>query len=207
MATGTLATVVSIGGVTINKTVTRTADHSSIYEVALPAGKAGSLSTRTDDNTGVVTSASHGITNAANVDVYWTGGVRYGMTVSTYDTNTVTLDGGAGDNFPTENTAVVAVQQVQINTAIDGDNVKLIGICLETSDSSINSAGHVDFQDATAATIEAIALVANSPWSWDANSGITNPLTGNAVTVCYASNGNSSTAGTIKILSLEDSTP
>jgi hypothetical protein len=208
MASGTIATVVSIGGTTINRTAERTGDHANIYEVALPAGEAGTLSTRTDANTGVITSASHAITNAAKVDVFWdSGGCRYGMDVTSYDTNTVTLDGGNGDDLPDANAAVTATQQVQILTAIDGDNVQLIGICLETGDQTIGSGGHVDLQDSTNATIEAIELTANSPWSWDSNSGITNPLTGNPITQCYAANGNNTTAGTLKILSLEDSTP
>lgn len=207
MATGTFAIVVSIGGETISRTISRTGDHPNPYVVSLPAGKAGSLTTRTDDNTGVVTSTGHGLTDATNVDVYWSGGVRYGMTVSSYDANTITLDGGAGDNLPTQDTAVVVNSQVEINAVIDGDNVQVIGICVETTDQTVADAAHVDLQDSGTATIAAIELVTNIPWSWDSGSGQTNPLTGNPIAKCYASNGSSSTAGTLKILSLEDSTP
>lgn len=78
------------------------------------AAKSGTLTTRTDDNTGTLTmSSGHGITTGAVLDVYWTeSGVsksRAGMTVGTVATNSVPIDGGTGDNLPAAQTAVTAM--------------------------------------------------------------------------------------------------
>ncbi|GAG11403.1 unnamed protein product, partial [marine sediment metagenome] len=69
----------------------------------------GTLTTRTDADTGVCTlpdsrGLAHGITIANTVAVWWTGGKRTGMTVSAQTGAAVTVDGGSGDNFPVLNT-------------------------------------------------------------------------------------------------------
>jgi len=202
-------------GVAIQKTVNRTGDHSNSYEIALPAGKAGTLSTRTDNDTGVVTAVSHGLIVGDKVDVYWTvapAGMRYGMTVSAVSGNDVTVgtgagEVGAGDNLPAQASAVVITKQVSINTAIDGDALEIIGICAEYPDPASTAKAHIDMQDSGGATIEEIDLVANVPQVWDVDGGASNVFTGNPITVSKASNGSSSEAATLKIVSLEDSTP
>ena len=191
------------GGISMQASVNRAGDHPNSYEVPLPAGKAGTLTTRTDDNTGEATLATgHGIVDADVVDVYWSGGMRYGMTVGTVAGDVVPLDGGAGDNFPVVTTALVVTKQVTVNTQIDGDNVQIIGIAVE------GGAGHVDMQDSGAATIAEIDLAANVPQVWDiAGGNVTNPFTGNPITVTKASNGISTADATLKIVAIEDSTP
>lgn len=72
---------------------------------------AGTLTTRTDANTGVCTlpaqrSLAHGITDSHTVTVWWDGGRRTAMTVSSVDGTAVTVDGGSGDDFPVLSTAV-----------------------------------------------------------------------------------------------------
>lgn len=198
---------VSGGGLSINKTATRTCDNVNVYEITLPPGKAGTLSTRTDDNTGVATlSASHGITTGMIVDVYWSTGMRYGMTVGTVDGNDVPLDGGSGDNLPTEGTAVVVTEQVIINTHIDGDALSILAIEYSYSDATETSKGHVDMQDSGDATIEEIDLTANSAVAWDIDGGASNVFTGNPITNTHASNGSSSNTATLKIIAGLDST-
>ena len=210
MAIGTYSVAVSIGGITINKQISRTADHPNPYgPIALPVGKAGTLSTRTDDNTGEATlSTGHGITDGMIVDVYWAAGCRYGMTVGTVATNVVPIDGGAGDNLPTESTAVVLTEQVIINTAIDGDASSLLAVSFESTDTASTAKASIDFQDSSDTSIEQLDLVVNQPQVFDLGAGGTNPFTGNPITHSHASNGSSTdTACTITILSLDDSTP
>jgi hypothetical protein len=86
--------------------------------VAVPKGYAGTLGTRTDNDTGVATlGAGHGIVNGT-VDVYWgNGSIRYGMTASVSG-NDVTLDGGLGANLPSQGTAVVVSPRVNVLTQI-----------------------------------------------------------------------------------------
>lgn len=198
----------SIGGVSIQKTVNRSGDGVTSHEIALPAAKEGALTTRTDDNTGVLTmDAGHLFTDGQILDVFWDGGVRYGMTIGTVATNEVPIDGGAGDNLPDDETDITASVQVPIVTNIDGDNAEIIGLLLEYTDPNADAAGHVDFQDADDNTIEAIELVGNSPVIYDLGSGISNPFTGAPITKAQASNGSSAAAATLKIICLSDSTP
>ena len=199
----------SIGGVNIARGVPRSGDHPNPYEITLPAGKAGTLSTRTDNDTGVATVASgHGITTSDLVDVYWSGGMRYGMSVTATTSTTISVDAGAGDNFPVAATAIVVTKQVSVNTAIDGDSIQVIGILAEyATNPSPAVMSHVHFQSSAPATIAEIDLTSNVPQVWDIAGGATNPFTGNPIVVCKASNGSGTDAATLKIVSLEDSTP
>ena len=211
MATGTYQVCMSIGGVTINKQISRTGDHPNPYaDITLPIGQAGVIVNRTDnDTTDTTQGATPTVVNADLVDVYWSGGVRYGMTVANVATNTLSLDGGARDALPVNTTAIVVTEQVVINTQIDGDAVQLFGVCAEYVDANSTAKAHIVFHDAANAAIKEIDLTANIPYVWDVGSGDTNPLTGNAITHSHASNGSiiSTEAATLKVISLDDSTP
>ena len=77
---------------------------SITYGLARPAG---TLTTKTDADTGIVTlPTGHGITDSGTVSVSWSGGGRGDMTVTAYDTTTVSVDGGSGDDLPAQDTAV-----------------------------------------------------------------------------------------------------
>jgi hypothetical protein len=170
---------------------------------ALVAAQTGTLTTRTDDDTGVATlSTGHGITTGMVCDVYWAAGVRYGMT-ATVAVDAVTLDGGAGDVLPAESTAVTVVQQTAIEVNFDGDTLEIIGIFYSnTSDTSAKA--HLDLQDSGDATIKEVDLVhytANNGLGniWNVEGGDTNVFTGNRITHGAASH-DSTSAGTLYIL-------
>ena len=199
--------ILGLGGQQVDKTLTIIGDHPNPYVVVLPAGTAGTLTTRTDNNTGVATLAGgHGLTTGDKVDAYWSGGFRYGMD-ATVAVNDITIDGGVGDNLPLLNAAVVVTKQVSINTAIDGDNIQVIGVALEAASAGSTGKGHLDFQDDTDTTVLAMSLVADAPLVWNVAGGQANPFAGAPIVACQASNGSSMEALTLKILSLEDSTP
>jgi hypothetical protein len=152
---------------------------------ALVAAQTGTLTTRTDDDTGVATlSTGHGIETADVVDVYWAGGVRYGMD-ATVATNAVTVDGGAGDVLPTQDDPVTVVVQVDWEMDWDGDDAQIIGVFYRNP-SDTGAKAHVDFQDSVPASVNEVDLVHES-----ANGGVgqivnvsggdTNTYTGNAV--------------------------
>ena len=204
MATGTLAIVGSVGGVTVQNTITETGDHPNVYgdantQIPLTAGKAATDWVKTDADTAACNLAEgHGY-STGKMDVFWTGGCRYDVDV-TVTVNALALDGGVGDDFPASaTTTVVVTTPQQINTAIDGDNVQMLVI-----NSTVTAS--VYFEDADGDSIAQFDLVANTPYTWTQSSGAANPLTGDPITVCYASNG-TTTAGVLTILSLEDSTP
>jgi hypothetical protein len=198
------------GSVSIQETITRTPDAAFGYEVTLPVAKTGTLSTRTDDETGTLTmSASHGITTGAIIDIYWSGGARYGVLVGTVSVNSVPIgadDAGTGDVLPAADTAITAAVQVQSNVYIDGDNLSMIGVELNTTEGT-SGVGHCDFQETDNTSIVNLELVGNTPKVYDIAGGATNPFTGDPIFELKASNGSSSTAATLKVCGGYDSTP
>lgn len=196
-------------GMTIAKSVARTGDGGSAREITLAAGKAGTLSTRTDNTTGTLTLGSgHGITTGASIDVYWAGGVQYKVTVGTVAGTSVPISLGVGDNLPAQDTAVVACVRTQINLDIDGDELELLAICPEFANTAANGAAvHVDFQDSASAEIAELDFQGNVPREWDIAGGATNSFTGNPITKAFASNGSSAYDATLKLVWVQDSTP
>jgi len=200
MATGTIATVAACGGKTVSRTVTKTFDHPNNYEdIVLAAGKAATSWVKTDADTAACDLASgHGY-STGKMDVYWTAGMRYDVDV-TVAGDSLTLDGGSGDDFPaTSSTDVVVCAHQQINVATDGDAEAMLVL-----DPSVRA--HFHFEDTGAAVIADIEVQGEEPYVWHDTNGEAVPLTGNPVTVCFVSNGTVA-AGTVSILIGEDSTP
>lgn len=199
MRTGTITGSITIGGMTINTRVERSEGGAIAEEATLPAGKAGTLGTRTDDNTGVITlSAGHGLVTGNVVDVYWTGGIRYGMAL-TVDGNEATVDGGAGEALPAQGTAVVVGKQIEINVDFDGDDLEMLVACSDKR-------AHVDFQDSASASLLPLELLAEEAYQWSKNSGHLRPITGNEVDKCLASCGTTADAA-LQIAAIHDNTP
>lgn len=191
MPTVTISDNVSIAGLSIQSKVERSATGHIGQEIPLPAAKVGSLTTRTDDDTGVVTlAASHGIVSTDVVDVYWADGVRYGMT-ATVSTNEVSVEGGAGDVLPADETAVTLAKQVAIDTDFLGNLVEAIVV-------SSTLRANLEFRE-SAATAVGVKLPAGEGWRWFSDQGITNPLSGKAIASIQASCGNATTAATLKL--------
>lgn len=211
MATVTHAQSISGGGVSIQtQPVIRTNSGAIGLEDTLSAAKTGTLSTRTDNNTGTLTMDSgHGITTGQIIDIYWSGGVQRTVTVGTVSTNSVPIDLGIGDNLPIATTAITAVVQKAINLAVDGDNTKIIAVVLETVTKSLRTAGNVQFLDAAGDVIAEIDLVTNVPQVWDIEGGSANPFTGDPITNLKASQGNSTSTETytLKIVGVQDASP
>lgn len=208
MLTIQYATSLNGNGGTIGAAVSRTADGGGSREVTLPAGKAGTLSTRTDNDTGILTVGSgHGILDTDTVDVYWNGGMRYGVDVTGVTATTISIDAGSGTNLPIATTAIVVCKQVQINADIDGDALVILGMMAAFAALNSTSKCHADFQDSAGDSIEAVDLNANQPKAYDITGGDTNVFTGDPITKVMASNGSSSADATLKLMWLADSTP
>jgi len=169
---------------------------------ALVAAQTGTLTTRTDDDTGVATlSTGHGIETDDVCDVYFAAGVRYGMTASV-STNAITLDGGDGDALPTQDDPVTVVVQTPIEVNFDGDDCAIIGVIYQNFNNT-GAKGSIDFQDTSGNSIEALDLVhekANNGLGNIVNitGGDTNVYTGARITQAHASH-NSLYAGKIII--------
>ncbi len=189
MPDATARLTLSVGGITITGTATRTGEGQISQQVALDAADAGALSTRTSDTAGTLTmeEAGHGITTGAVIDIYWTDAAgdsqcAYGATVGTVSGTSVPFTGAAGTVLPAQATEVTAAVVKEVNTIFDGDNVQIIA-CSNTK------LGNVRFLDSGPSVLFASILLANEPWSWVIDSGTANPLTGNPVNKVNISNG------------------
>jgi len=190
-----------------------TVDGSNGRQITLPAVSAnntGTLTTRTDDNTGVATvQSSHSIQTADVVDVYWSGGVRYGMD-ATVSGNTITVDGGAGDNLPTQDTAVTVVEQTVVDDMpIDGDECSVVAIIYDNSSDS-GAKAHIDFQDSGNNTIREVDMTESQNkdgYDWvNISGGDSNVYTGNPITQAKVSH-DSGYAATLYVYAGIDATP
>jgi len=181
---GSVNNQVTVAGKTFNAQRTVTSDGAVIVDPALAAAVAGSLSTRTDNDTGVLALASgHGVTTGARLDLYWSGGKRYGMTVGAVSGTSVPVDGGAGDNLPTAATSVTAMVPQLEDFAVDAADLQALLV-------GCDSPAVVVIRDGSAATIAAIYVSGSTgAYQWDSGSGVANPFdTDNAVDV-YVSHG------------------
>jgi hypothetical protein len=200
--------VSGLGG-NIAQSIPRSADAGGIREIELPVGKAGTLTTRTDTNTGTVTmgDAGHGFLTGDKVDVYWEGGVQYDVTVGTVVGVSVPIDLGSGDDLPSTSTPVVVSKRTQINLDIDGDSLVLLAVKQKYNANTVTADSHVDFQDSGSSQIAEVDLEPNGPQVWDIDGGSANPFTGNPITKAFASNGSTADIATLQLLWLQDSTP
>jgi len=96
-----------------------------------PSGTAGTLSTRTDDDTGVVTlSSGHGLQVNDKVTVAWPaspGGIRSLMTVTDVTGDDVTIDLGTGDVLPAQAAAVTVIKPEDFEDGLAGWTTMLYG--------------------------------------------------------------------------------
>jgi hypothetical protein len=200
MSQATISVVANILGQTTPVQITRSQDGNGQWTPTVPAGNAGTLSTRTDNDTGVATlSTGHGIQNGDKVDVFWSGGRRYGMTASV-NVNAVTVDLGAGDNLPAQDTAVVVCKRQVVNAGFDPDDVTVLMV-------TANRRVSIVFVDAGGATLLALDLGAGECCLWWTNSGIARPMSGNPVATIWAANGDAIAAADITIAVVYDATP
>lgn len=116
-----------LGGASYNRLEPVSYDiKSSVEKTAVAAAKTGTLTTRTDANTGTLTmSASHGITTGALVFIFWSGGSRRSV-VGTVATNSVPIDLGAGDDLPIATTAVTVCVAVPEAMVLAGNDLVAI---------------------------------------------------------------------------------
>jgi hypothetical protein len=182
----TLNRAFTISGMNFNISTTVSSDLGPQFSVDLAVAKSGTLSTRTDDNTGTLTLESgHGVQTGDRLDIYWEdddGNMerRYGVTVGTVSGTSVPFDLGAGDNLPAAATEVTAMVPDEEVFVVTGDNaVSVAAACA--------NGGTVVFATAANATVLAVELTpTNASYVWTTGAG-TNPLAGGSVTKVFVS--------------------
>jgi hypothetical protein len=183
-------------------------DTANPYELAVAAAIAGILTTRTDANTGIVTVASgHGVTTSDTVDLYDAAGalIRKDVDVTGVTSTTISIDLGSGSDLPAANEVVNVAKQQTLNCNIDGDAIQIIGVCLTVPGAATK--GRILFEDAAGDDITDLTLTANKGQIYHVAAGASNPFTGDLITVARVSNGNTTLAATLTIISMEDRTP
>lgn len=186
----------TIGGAvgTFDETINVSGSSIERASPSVPAAKTGSLTTRTDDNTGVLTmAASHGITDGQLLDVFWATGSRRAMTVGTVATNSVPIDGGSGDDLPTAATSITAMVPTEVAMTLVGNNALGIMVSSPVKGYIVFADGSGDIADATY-EIEADG----QGKCWVNGNGATNPLSGDSVTKVKFSHKDSTAAQTMK---------
>lgn len=126
MADARMTVALRVNGVTVTRTDNFSTDaDAAVGPTALDTGKSGSLSTRTDANTGVCTvDSGHGITTSDKVAVSWTDAdgnllCRFYMTVSATTATTISVDGGTGTDFPAQGSTVIVGKVTSEALAMD----------------------------------------------------------------------------------------
>lgn len=192
----TLNSQITIDGKAFKSVVSVETDGVIKKEVEVAAAKAGTLTTRTDSDTGTLTMESgHGITTGARLDLYWNGGCRRGITVGTVATNSVPIDAGSGDDLPAATTAITAMVPHEEEFSVSGDNVKSIGAYSKLP-------GQIVVAESDGTEILAIELGSangeNQAYSW-IDGTTTNPVAGDPIGKVFFSHANSSTPSVIGI--------
>lgn len=175
MASISLSTGVSIGGISITGAVTRGAELQIGIDIELPAAQLGELTTRTDNDTGIFTlndSAVPTVTTSDTVTVSWNTGARHGMTVTAIGANTISVDGGSGDNLPTVNTEnVIIAEESTLDVNLTGNDIVVFAVSSPTLT-------YMDFQEASGTTpsITAFDQPAGEGFMWWEDSQFDNPF-------------------------------
>lgn len=178
---------------TENMTIGGKSQH--LFDDDIPAAKTGQLTTRTDNDTGVVTlTAGHGLTSGL-FDVYWAGGVRRGMT-GTIATNALSLDLGTGDNLPINLTNVTVSKPVMKEFRFDGDDMQLVMV-YGAAPFVIMFSGDDDVPKTIFAKPSAGMVD-----SWYVGNGVVNPLAAAVLTRLWVSQGDATAAKAVRALVL-----
>jgi hypothetical protein len=178
---------VAIAGISITGNVTRTGETPVGLDTTLPPSRQGTLSTRTDADTGIVTVlAGHGITTDDTVALFWTGGYRYGMAVTAVTGTTVSVDLGSGDDLPVQTTALIlAKEKVADLPDIDGNTIQLVAL-------AATFAAHIvlEFDDGSLPILMPAAELS----SWAMNNGfqLGNPFDGKIIESAILANASTS---------------
>lgn len=181
-------------GRSFTKDLSVTSETGQPFSPSLGKAFTGSLTTRTDNNTGIVTvdDADHTIQDGDLICLFWEGdtpGRRRRMTADVTGA-AVTIDLGAGDNLPVADTEVIICTMEPVNINVVGDDVQAILLGANGAEclySFMDNAG-------TPAECLYVDVEANDAYVWTSNLDVTNPIAGDTTTKVYCGHNNTSGA-------------
>ena len=171
MATGAVMLSANVAGLSVQRTAVLSSDGIVSVDPSVPAAKTGTLSTYSTTTTGTLTTANSGDFETAQViDLYWTGGRRYGVVVGTVSGASVPISAGAGDDLPVQGTAVTAM--------VPGSEVFVVGYTgLQALVAKCDTTGMVTFLDSGGAVVRVADLTGTTGgYVWEGGGGATNPF-------------------------------
>ena len=186
----TISGSVNFGGKSAAYTRTVETESGIDHEYVLAAGKAGTLTTRTNNTQGVVTlGAGHGLASGT-FDVHFADGSRHGVTAVIVE-NAATISLGTGDNLPDDESAVVFSPRTEIDTDVDGDLVEIVSV---TGTARVG----VEFAKNDETNLLNVDVAAGGAYEWDSDSLSECPLAGMDVGKAWASAG-TAVATTVRV--------
>lgn len=200
MSTISLSTTVTGGGLSVAFTRQVSANVTGGLSPSLPAAKTGTLTTRTDNNTGTLTmSSGHGITDGQRIDIFWldptTGEQKcqHKVTVGTVATNSVPFDLGVGDNLPDQGTAVTVQVAAEYDFPITTSELVALAVGGSAGGKVVLEKG-----DGTVVFHQTLSTTGAGS-SWASGSGVSNPVS-DTVTKAYLTNASAAAANTVNVL-------
>lgn len=196
MGTSRITISGTVGGISINSTISNATTGTIGQDVTLPAALAGSV---TSYDAGppaewVLDVPDNAYEAGDILDVYWAAGRRYGLEVQSVDGDAVTVqdgDAAGGDTMPAAATVITVSEQTAIDCDVVGDLISVLA-------AHCANKANVLFLDAAGAVLLAINLIAGAAYFWIEDSGQVNPLDGDTVASIAASQGET-TAATLKV--------
>ncbi len=166
----------TIGGVVVAGSIVRSGETPLPVDVTLPAALAGTLTTRTDADTGILTVESgHGITTSHLVGVSFAAGNRKGCTVTGTTATTISIDVGTGTDLPATTTPILVAREHSVDLPdIDAADLQMIEMVM-----SKDGYANVDF----GATNLVMPFTEDEPYHWAKNdpAATANPFVGEVV--------------------------
>lgn len=176
----------SIGGVSFSQSINLSADAALVQDESMVAADAGVLTSRTDNDTGEITlDDSDAVVATGKVDVYWSGGRRYNMD-ATLAAGVLTIDGGAGDNLPTEDTEVTVMNPKALSFEL-GSSVALVALLAKLSQLGLVILWTGAVGSGTPVVIWDVGL--NQQRDWNNLNGVTDPTGGVEINNATVSHG------------------
>lgn len=163
----------SLGSVYTSPTTVSVTD-STLTEIGgetILAAQPAVLTVRTSNSVGTLTmdNADHGITTGMRIDMYFSGGQRYGVLVGTVAGTSVPFTVGGGTNLPIATTAIVVGIPVEYPLVVDGDDISAALLATPTLAPAM-------YTFATDVPADVLNKYVTSSFEWYTGSGITNPF-------------------------------